>query len=252
MILKIVQQVAHVVPLFPSVKYLRQQVRTIITCWDVSCQRLTHRDVLSHSMVAYWVTLSPQSNSRLLGVEYNRHVVTIYVWGSFDSNSHHTQLVSEPMEYFNPTYHCHKLCTENRFIDCRLLLGNILDQSYVQEDKETSPWPTCRFVSVMVAVNLHSQVHAFVPWLRHVSRDRLFHVAIRLNTLMLLKDAMVYIQISWIKRQPQVVILPEGTRKHGIPLPNVPPSEIPNVKPTPRSSCWCLFSQVRPPIAIHQ
>ena len=60
----------------------------------------------------------------------------------------------------------------------------------------------CFFFYVIFAVNVHTQVHALARQLRHVSRDPLLHVAIELNPLVLLKDAMFYLRISWIMRQP--------------------------------------------------
>ena len=60
----------------------------------------------------------------------------------------------------------------------------------------------CCFVSGMFTVDVHPQVHAFAPQFQHVSRDRLFYVAIKLNPLVLLKSVVVYLLIIRIKCQP--------------------------------------------------
>ena len=63
-------------------------------------------------MVTDLVTLFTQSTLRSLSVIYNRHVVSIDVWGSLDRNPHHPQIVSEPTECFHSVFHCQKICTE--------------------------------------------------------------------------------------------------------------------------------------------
>ena len=208
-IIYVLYQVSHVVLPFPSVKYFCQQVRTILTCLDVCCQWLTHRDTLYHSMVEYWVTIFTHSTLRSLGVVYKRHVVSIDVWGSFDRNTHHPQLVSEPTECFRPVFHRHKLCTKKWCFNCRLLLGHPLNQSCVHKNKEPSPWLTCCFVSGMVAVDVHPQVYDFAPRLWHISWYRLLYVAIKWNPLLRLKAVMVYLCLSRIKRQHWVVLWPK-------------------------------------------
>ena len=83
-----------------------------------------------------------------------------------------------------------------------------MDQICIHEDIEPSPWSMCCFVSGMFTVDVHPQVHAFAPQFQHVSRDRLFYVAIKLNPLALLKAVLVYLNTIQIKRQPRFVILP--------------------------------------------
>ena len=54
----------------------------------------------------------------------------------------------------------------------------------------------------MVAVNLNPEVNAFAPLLQHVSQDHLFQVAMKLNSLVILEDVMIYLRLSRITRQP--------------------------------------------------
>ena len=136
---------------------------------------------------------------------YNQHSVSIDIWVSFDMNPNHPQLVLDPMECFHSVFNHHITCTKNWCLNRRLLLGYPSDQSCVCEYKETSPWQTCIIVSGMVAVNLNPEVNAFAPLLQHVSQDHLFQVAMKLNSLVILEDVMIYLRLSRITRQPWFV-----------------------------------------------
>ncbi len=133
-----------------------QRVRQVLIGTTMSQSGFAHCHRFTDSMIANRVRFLLQGQLGYGGIGHLGFVIPVDETGAGQGHTHHTELISQSPQRFDPMLHGDEFCAEDGSLNSRLPLGDLLDKSQVAVDQDTGARTSSTLATGMVTVAHHA------------------------------------------------------------------------------------------------